>query len=63
MREMPAAAANLPDALVRMLPGALEEGQDLLERPPALVVACETAFAPLIDARQNLPIDVQLELS
>ena len=61
--EVPPRAAHLPDALVRALPGRLDEGhQSFFEAPPRLVRLQAEAPGVVHDI-EDLAIDIELELA
>ena len=63
VREVTARTANLPDALVRLLPGILEVPQQPPLQRPRLLRSLEVAHAALVHGVEHLAVDVELELA
>jgi hypothetical protein len=63
MDEVPPRAADLPQALVGLVPAALEEVHQLADDGPGVVVGCQPMLADLVEAAEDLAVDVELELA
>ena len=63
MCEVSPAAADFPNAFVRLLPDGLEVFEHIALDVPCGVLRGKPIYAPLEQGVQNLPIDVELQLS
>src|SRR4051812_28416672 len=63
MGEVTARASDLPDALVGLIPVALQEVEDRELEAPRLPLLLEAVGPSLVEEVEDLPVDVELELS
>ena len=62
MGEVATVSANLPDAVVRLVPGALQEVHQRALQRPGVIVGRQSVRACLVQRVNHLAVDVELKL-